>query len=290
MRRLDDRELQAVREALVVAPAPERDALRELMFDLSLGRPPTEHAIEHAESLGWVESGQLTALGQLVADPLREYSFWLQRDRRWPSELRVPLLRRARYAHKSLLEVGSGGGCNLLSLAGIPGDFVGLEPMPVYVQMMPILAEMAGVACPHAVEGVAKSMPFEDRSRDVVLCYSSHQYMDLRDALSEMVRVLKPGGMLIIVGNSLVPFAVESTTRFDGLGTLRYDAKALINTLAYQTLGRRVLRGGRGTTTGTPIYPSLRYMRRRLRSLGMTIAHHLCAALPSGETVLVAVR
>lgn len=286
MRRLDPDELRAIRSALTAA---EGDALRELMFELSLGRAPTGSA-DHAQALGWVRGGELTTLGRLVADPLREYSFWLERDRRWPSELRVPLLRRERYAHKRLLEVGSGGGCNLLSLAGIPGDFVGVEPMPVYLQMMPILAEMAGVPCPRAVQGVAKSIPFDDASRDVVLCYSSHQYMDLRDALPEMARVLSPGGMLIVVGNTLVPFAVESATRFGGLGKLRYDAKALVNTLAYQALGRRVISGGGGTTTGTPIYPSLRYMRRRLRGLGMTIAHHLCARLPSGETVLVAVR
>ena len=287
MRRLDPDELRATRKALT---APEGDALRELMFGLSMGRPAEGDASKHAEALGWSSRGSLTPLGRLVADPLREYSFWLERDRRWPSEELVSVLRRERYARKSLLEVGSGGGCNLLSLATMPGDFVGLEPMPVYVQMMPILAEMAGVDCPRAVEGAAESMPFDDRSRDVVLCYSSHQYMDLRRALSEMARVLKPGGMLIIVGNSLVPFAVESATRFSGLGTLRYDGKALINTLTYQTMGRRVLGGGSGTTTGTPIYPSLRFMRRRLRSLGMTISHHLCTSLPSGETVLVAVR
>lgn len=282
-------ELDATRVALT---GSQGDALRELMFHLALGRP-AQGPTELAASLGWLDNGALSAFGRLVADPLREYSFWLERERRWPSETRVPVLRRARYAHKALLEAGSGGGCNLLSLAGFPGDFVGLEPMPVYVQMMPILAQMAGVQCPTAIEGAAEAMPFQDRRFDVVLCYSSHQYMDLHTALAEMVRVLKPGGTLIVVGNSLTPFAFESAGRFAStrsLGTLRYDGKALINTLAYQALGRRVLAGGSGTTTGTPIYPSLRFMRGRLQELGMTIAHHLCASLPSGETVLVAVR
>ena len=74
------------------------------------------------------------------------------------------------------------------------------------------------------------------------------------------------------------------------LASLRYDGKALINTFSYKLMGRRVVGAGDDTTTGTPIYPSLRFMRRRLRGLGMTIAHHLCVWLPSGETVLVAVR
>ena len=79
-------------------------------------------------------------------------------------------------------------------------DLVGLDPMPVYLQMMPILAELAGLPVPEAVLGSAEDIPFDDDEFDVVLCYSSHQYMDLSKAIAEMDRVVNDTGEAIIVG------------------------------------------------------------------------------------------
>ena len=286
MRTLSDSELVAAREALT---GPGGDELLSAMFALALGQPAESSM---ASKLGWVNGG-LTELGRLVADPLREFGFWLERDRRLPSEELVPGLRRERYLGKRVLEVGSGGGCNLLSLSGIPARLVGVEPMPVYRQMMPILAELAGLPAPEAVDGTGRSLPFADASFDIALCYSSHQYMEVDDAVREMRRVLAPGGELIIVGNTLLPFGAESVGRFvrgRSLGTLKYDLTAVVNTLSYQARGRRLIRGAKGSTTAVPIYPSRGHLKRALERVGMTVVAHKTQALPSGETVLFAVR
>jgi hypothetical protein len=105
--------------------------LVDYMFAKALGHnttPVSEAVLRHAVELGWlVESGsRLTAIGGLVADTLREYKFWLERNRALPWKgSDVPHVGAQSYARKTLLEVGSSVGCNLFSLSRVPGKYVG---------------------------------------------------------------------------------------------------------------------------------------------------------------------
>lgn len=292
MRLLTDGELAAADAAL---NSDRGDGLRQAMFELNLGRPNSvPDGLVFARELGWIDSANmLTELGRLVRDPLREYSLWLERDKVMASGDLVPILQRQNYSGKRVVELGSGAGCNLLTLQGLPGRFVGVEPMPVYLQMMPVLAGVAGLPVPEAVEGSAEAIPFDDASFDIVLCYSSHQYMDIDKALVEMARVLTTHGRIIIIGNSLRPFVPETLGRFwktRNLGTLKYDVQAIGNTVSYQLRGRRVLKAKDGGTTGMPVYPSSGYMRKQLDQLGFRIDTEHTTQLPSNETALFAVR
>lgn len=292
MRRLTDSELTTIRDALT---SGRGDALRQGMFEVNLGLPITApDGVAYARELGWLDgANQFSELGALVRDPLREYSLWLLRNGVMMSGDIVPELQREHYDGKRVLELGSGSGCNLLTLQGLDGQFVGLEPMPAFVQMTPILARLAGTSQPEIALGFAERIPFADDSFDIVLCYSSHQYMDIDLALAEMVRVVAPDGTLIIIGNSLHPFMVETVERFvtkRRLGSLKYDLQAIGNTLAYQVRKRRIFGDADGTTTGMPVYPSDRYMRRRLEALGFRVDPNRTAKLPSRETALFAVR
>jgi len=292
MRPLTPEELEAAAAAL---RGPHGDALRRVMFDLNVGLPlSAPEALEHARELGWIdERRRFTELGALLRDPLREYSFWLGRDGALPSDDVVPELRAENYAGKRVVELGCGSGANLFSLASVDAEVVGLEPMPSALQMMSVLADVAGVDAPTAVLGTAESQPFDDDSFDVALCYSAHQYMDVDLALAEMARVLTSDGRMIIVGNSLRRFVPEAVRRFVGtrsLGSLKYDLEAIANTVAYQARGRRLFRDRTGGRTGAPIYPSRSHMRRRLRELGFEIDEALTTELPTNETALFAVR
>lgn len=288
---LDEAERVAAERALRGA---DGRALAATMFAVALGRPiEDERSRRRATELGWLDAeGQPTRLGNLVKDPLRELVFWEERGRRLPSEELSPVLARPRFAGKDVLEVGSGGGCNLLSLSGIPHRLVGVEPMPLYRQMTPMLAAMAELPAPEVVEGWGRDLPFEAASFDTVLCYSAHQYMRVDDALAEMARVLRPAGQLIVVGNTLFPFAGESALRFArgrSLGTLKYDLTAIANTLAYQLRGRRAVRATDAqTTTATPIYPTRGHLHRAARRAGLVAAIHHQRTLPTGETLFVA--
>ncbi len=181
--------------------------LMDLVVRLNLRQPCDEDdwASRHAAiQLGWVDSSgrTLTRLGDFVADPIREYLFWIGRGRRLHAENEYELLAAKRYEGKAVLEPGCGFGCNLLSLSRVSGHFIGLEPVALYRQFTSIFAERERLPVPQIVGGRCEALPFVDGQFDIVLCYSAHQYMDIRSALREMARVLRPGGQLQIVGGT----------------------------------------------------------------------------------------
>jgi ubiquinone/menaquinone biosynthesis C-methylase UbiE len=291
MRRLDDQELAATRDVLT---GDFGGQIIDTVFALVLGRkasPPPE-IWEKLEALGWIERGKLTPLGELIADPVREYVFWLGRDRKLHHHDELPQMDPHLYRGKDVLEVGSGGGCNLLSLMdGKLRRLVGIDPMPVYLQLAPILAELAGVEPAEAAEGSGESIPFEAESFDTVFCFTSHQYMDMDRAFTEIARVLRPQGELLISGETWLPFVLNTLERLVTKRTLRgakYAAVTAFNTLTYQALGRRIIRGKASNTTAYPIYPSLGFLRRRLRDAGLQLVDSRNVSLHKRGMLVVA--
>ncbi len=289
MRQLTDAEVAAASEALL---GPNGKDLREAVFEFGLGMPvSSDKGLTLAQELGWIVDGSFTELGRFVGDPIREYVFWERRDGVLLSSDLVPRLAAEAYRGQHVIELGSGGGCNLLSLSGVPARLVGLEPMPTYLQMTPVLAEIAGLPTPDTVQATAEDVPFDDAEFDVALCYSSHQYMDLHPALAEMARIVKPGGEAIVIGGRLWPFLPETAVRFAktrSLGTLKYDVRTIANTIGYTFLGRRPFSGKSSGSTGSPIYPTTGWMKRQLRKHGFgEIAVH---RLPGAEAALIARR
>ena len=287
MRHLSETELAAASDAL---SGPSGKALRDAVFEFGLGMPVTApDGLALARDLGWIDGDAFTDLGHPISDPLREFGFWERRGRVLLSGDRVPRLAAESYRGQRVIELGSGGGCNLLSLSGIPDRVVGLEPMPTYLQMTPVLAAIAGLPVPETVHASAEDIPFGDGEFDVALCYSSHQYMDLNLALAEMRRVVRPGGEAIIIGGRLWPFLPETVMRFvkgRSVGTLKYDLRTIANTVGYTLTGRRPFTGRSSGTTGSPIYPTTGWMKRRLTKHGFTdITVH---RLPGSEAAVIA--
>lgn len=70
-------------------------------------------------------------------------------------------------------------------------------------QMLDVVAQAAkakGLNNIDTRQGYAESLPFEDSLFDVVISrYSAHHWHDVGQALREVTRVLKPGGILIIM-------------------------------------------------------------------------------------------
>lgn len=273
-------QLAACRQALL---GPDSEALIEWMFQLSL-QPGWQggdaRAANVARDLGWIQLSPpaLTKLGRLVADPLREYRFWLARDRRVHSEHEHAQLAPLHYRDKAVLEPGCGFGCNLLTLGRLPGRFVGVEPVAVYRQLAPVLAQREGLPAPEVVDGRAEALPFPDATFDIVLCYSMHQYTDIAVALREMARVLRPGGELQLIGGVLWRGDLRLFRNLfasSHLGTLKQDLLTVLNTWSYQWRARRLLVPRGETATTAPIYPAVSHMRRWMQAASLTLREDL---------------
>ncbi|RIA56361.1 class I SAM-dependent methyltransferase [Dichotomicrobium thermohalophilum] len=103
-------------------------------------------------------------------------------------------------AEGRVLEVGVGAGANLPFYGSGVSDVFGLDPSKR-------LLEMAAKAGPlHPLEASAEAIPLEADSVDtVVTTWTLCSIPDAHAALTEMRRVLKPGGRLLFVEHGLSP-------------------------------------------------------------------------------------
>jgi SAM-dependent methyltransferase len=109
--------------------------------------------------------------------------------------------RRAALAHATgrLLMVGLGPGTDLKFVPRAVTSVAAVEPVAVFRRTASRLAVRHGVAA-EIVEGTGESIPFPDDSFDsvhigLVLCSVD----DVAATLSEIRRVLKPGGRLVVL-------------------------------------------------------------------------------------------
>ncbi|QVW26243.1 methyltransferase domain-containing protein [Pseudomonas hormoni] len=100
-------------------------------------------------------------------------------------------------ADKSVVDLGAGTGKFTGQLVATGAQVIAVEPVP---QMLEKLSE----AWPDvlAVSGTAMDLPLPDASVDVVICAQAFHWFASDEALTEIARVLKPGGKLGLVWNS----------------------------------------------------------------------------------------
>lgn len=103
----------------------------------------------------------------------------------------------------AILEIGAGSGANLRRYPPAVREVVALEPDPTLIRM----ARNESSKSPRSVsflEASAEQIPFDDASFDtVVSTWTMCTIPDVRRALEEMRRVLKPGGRLLFVEHGL---------------------------------------------------------------------------------------
>jgi ubiquinone/menaquinone biosynthesis C-methylase UbiE len=142
----------------------------------------------------------------MAADPLhkhgRFFDIWSHFYRHtflglWLRRVQLTALDRLRVVEgQRVLDLGCGpgDGASLLNAKGAVA--IGLDYSQGMLEDARKDSRNAGRLC----RGDAGRLPFKDGAFDKLICTNSfHHYPDHRRALSEMRRVLKPGGLLVLV-------------------------------------------------------------------------------------------
>lgn len=276
---------------------PAGGALIELMLGLAFDRPerydPAAAAL--AGSLGWVEETQppltLTPLGAKVGDSIREFTLWRERGGALHAQDLHPALHPSSFTGKRVLEVGSGSGCNLLSVGDTASVAFGIDVEPVYLGISPALSAHFKAPVATAACAAAEKLPFASGSFDVALCLGSLQYTDIRVTIAEMGRVLAPGGRAIIVLGTFRQLMgrVAEEVRPRNARKLVRLARSVMNTIGVEVTGSRVSLGGEASATGRPVYPSRSRLVRYLREANLALVG-APASLAKSDTLFVAER
>jgi len=121
-------------------------------------------------------------------------------------EAMVPFRRRVISAAEGrVLEVGIGSGLNLPLYGPSVRSVIGLDPSPELLRMARDRAATAPVPV-ELLEGSAETVPLDDASIDtVVTTWTLCTIPDAPRALSELRRVLRPGGALLFVEHGRAP-------------------------------------------------------------------------------------
>jgi ubiquinone/menaquinone biosynthesis C-methylase UbiE len=89
----------------------------------------------------------------------------------------------------------------LLDLAALRYCPVGIDLSPTMVRIAQRKLSRHNVAVP-LVRGRAQRLPFADAAFDAILCTFPAEFIVARDTLSQIVRVLRPGGRAVVAAMS----------------------------------------------------------------------------------------
>jgi ubiquinone/menaquinone biosynthesis C-methylase UbiE len=118
---------------------------------------------------------------------------------KYPMQMYHYLAAKTEIKGKNVLEVGSGRGGGARYVAGSfqPSSYTGMDIAQSAVDLSSKIHVLPNL---RFIQGSAESIPLADNSIDVVLNVEScHAYGSVDKFLSEVKRVLKPGGYLLLV-------------------------------------------------------------------------------------------
>ncbi len=99
-----------------------------------------------------------------------------------------------------VLDLGCGPGHTALAFAERAGEVVGLDLSASMLELARDAARRRGLSNLRFERGDAERLPFDDAEFDVVTTrYSAHRYPQPLSALGEAARVLRPGGVFLLL-------------------------------------------------------------------------------------------
>lgn len=129
---------------------------------------------------------------------------WWSDDIRWVRTLKnlVPgrlvwFDRQIDWQDKAVLDLGCAGGFMAEALAQRGARVTGIDPAADAIDAARAHAHAGGLSIDYDV-GVGEEMPYDDASFDAVVCVDVLEHVaDLNKVLSEVARVLRPGGLFL---------------------------------------------------------------------------------------------
>lgn len=108
--------------------------------------------------------------------------------------------RLADFPQAKVLDMGCGAGHVSFTAAGQVAEVTAYDLSSQMLEVVTAAAKEKGFSNIVTQQGYAETLPFADASFDVVISrYSAHHWHDVGQALREVKRVLKPGGVMIIM-------------------------------------------------------------------------------------------
>ncbi|KIC48791.1 bifunctional 2-polyprenyl-6-hydroxyphenol methylase/3-demethylubiquinol 3-O-methyltransferase UbiG [Tateyamaria sp. ANG-S1] len=143
---------------------------------------------------------------------------WWSDDVKWVRTLKnmVPgrlgwFDRHFDWSGKDVLDLGCAGGFMAEAIADRGAQVTGIDPAAQAVEAARIHAKALGKTIRYDV-GVGEDLPYPDASFDAVVCVDVLEHVaDLAQVLSEVARVLRPGGMFLFDTINRNPLAKLAT-------------------------------------------------------------------------------
>jgi ubiquinone/menaquinone biosynthesis C-methylase UbiE len=186
-----------------------------------------------------------------------------------------------------VLDVGCGAGQELLPFAARAGAVcVGADVTPeAGLAGRELFASRAPAGRVAFVRAAAESLPFADASFDVVICRLALPYTDNAQCLSELARVLRPGGALLLKIHHARFYVrdLSAAVRAGDALAVAYNARVLLAGLVYLLTGRQP----RTRLPSRETFQTVPLLRRELARRGLEIRRELRDSNPRTPSFLI---
>ncbi len=116
--------------------------------------------------------------------------------------------------HDTVLDVACGSGIVACAFATVASHVTGIDITPTMLEQAEILAQQKSLTNLSWQLGNIETLPFPDASFSIVLSrYAFHHFLQPNAVLSEMVRVCRPGGRVMIADVALPADKVDAYDR-----------------------------------------------------------------------------
>lgn len=118
----------------------------------------------------------------------------------------------------TVLDVACGSGIVSCAFAEVASHVTGIDITPAMLEQAQILAQQKNLINLSWQQGDIETLPFPDATFSLVLSrYAFHHFLQPDVVLSEMVRVCRPGGRILIADVALPPDKVNAYDRIEKL-------------------------------------------------------------------------